>query len=389
MDTIRDSIIACLDDIPDDNEHLISELNNLIQIHGPKICSTIIHILTHLEMEPSKAAECWDKIVIHRNELSNTLKREINLRTAICDYFCSIDVSLRNPKVVEISIFENKDKASKYDSLTGLYNRTHFDDWLRKEIARSKRHNQELSILFFDLDNFKKINDTYGHLAGDVVLKNVSQIISDEIREEDIAVRYGGEELVVILPQTGKMMSFILGERIRSKIETTVQRFEGKAIDVTVSGGLATFPSDSDNETELLQFADRALYEAKCNGKNYIATYQKHKRRYFRMDFNSEIQVQEINTEIAPAEVKANSKNFSKTGLLFESDRGFNIADQIRIHLPLEKAKKSFTIDGSVVRVEVYEADLYEIGVSFSEMDNDARKDISKFMMKHFEDVHF
>ena len=233
MNIIRESIIGCLTKYAGENEKIISELNGIISEYGETAYAAIIHVLAHLNLEPETAKECWEKIVIHREMLNKCLKRDVTIQTVICDYFCSIDMSLKTPKVVEISVFESKEKASRYDELTGLFNRSQLNESINQELARSNRHNYEFSILFLDLDHFKKVNDTYGHLAGDFVLKNMSRLVMEEIRTEDIAIRYGGEEILIILPQTGKMKALALGERIREKIKMTPNIYENKHINMT------------------------------------------------------------------------------------------------------------------------------------------------------------
>ncbi|MCP4755156.1 MAG: diguanylate cyclase [Proteobacteria bacterium] len=388
MDLVRDSVLKCLNDFAGNDDKLIFELEGIVKEKGIETYSTILHVLTHLELEVEKAAERWKAIIEHRQNLMESLGRNVNLRTTICDYFCSIDISLRNPKVVEIHIFENKDKASKYDGLTGLYNRSYFDDYVDREMARAKRHDMDLSMLFFDLDNFKKVNDSYGHPAGDIILKSVAEIILDEIRTEDTAARYGGEEMVVILPQTGKIQSLILAERIREKVELMETHYQEECIRLTISGGVASFPMDADDGVELLKSADNALYEAKSSGKNMICMYSKQKRRYFRMSFNTEIEINRVDGEVEPGYIKGSSKNFSKAGILFESDHQFKMGDKIRLSIPLNKSKEIIKIIGTVVRVEVYGPDQYEIGVSFIEMGKSTENEIMRYMKRHFENIY-
>ena len=387
MDLIRESIIKLLDELPD-NKELVSTLSGLGKKHGKETFSKLIHVLTHLELEPDKAEECWYQIVKHREKLSAILEREINLRTAICDYFCSIDVSFRNPKIVEISVFENKDKASKLDKLTNLYNRGYFDESLKRELARAKRYNLELSVLFFDLDDFKQVNDKYGHLAGDVVLKSVAQILTREVRAEDIPARYGGEELVVILPQTEKIRSLILGERIREEIERVEYRFQNETTHVTVSGGLASFPIDAETPADLVRYADQALYEAKSYGKNNIVIYSKSKRRYLRFDFVSEVEVLNANAKGSARQFTVSSRNFSKTGIMFESAIPLELGDLVRMSIPLEKNEENIIVSGNVVRVEFIRPDCFEIGVSFVKIDKAISVEISKYMIKYFEKIN-
>lgn len=384
MDLIRDAVIKNLHDFSESNDRLLAVLDQLIAQEGVETYSTLIHVLTSLELEPEKAKTCWEKIIAHLATLNQSLKRDVNLRTAICDYFCSIDVSFKNPKIVEISVYEYKDKASKYDDLTSLYNRNYFNESLDREFARAKRYNQELSILFFDLDNFKQVNDSFGHMAGDVVLRNAAKIIRQEIRTEDIAARYGGEEFVIILPQTEKIRSLILGERIREGIKELSFDFQNREIHVTISGGLASFPIDTDNASDLVEFADQALYEAKSNGKNNISVFSKNKRKYLRFELSSEILIKNLKSNGNASHIVANSKNFSKAGMLFKSVVPLEIGTLIQVSVPTGQESEDITITGNIIRVEIFAADEYEIGVSFIKVDKSLENDISKFMINYF-----
>ena len=135
--------------------------------------------MTCLDLDIEEAGKCWFEIIDHYESLCVSTGRRISLTTAICDYFCSVHQSLKNPKVVELHIFEKTIRESNYDSLTGLFNRRYFDEAIERELSLAKRHNTELSLLFFDLDDFKEINDDYGHQAGDAVLKTVAKIIQE------------------------------------------------------------------------------------------------------------------------------------------------------------------------------------------------------------------
>lgn len=219
MEMIRRSILRLLKAYADTDQRLVEELQALIAEQGDTACKTLFHVLTNLDFSPSKARDVWEKIVDHWQHLNTTLGRTVSIRTAVCDYFCSINHVLKNPKFIEIHLFEKTDKYSKYDGLTNLFNRHFFDESLERELARARRHNSVLSILFFDLDDFKQINDTYGHPAGDRVLQKVARIIQEKKRFEDVACRYGGEEMAVILPETGKVSALVLGERIRARVE--------------------------------------------------------------------------------------------------------------------------------------------------------------------------
>ena len=125
--------------------------------------------------------------------------------TTICDYFSEVAINLHNPTMIELQVLEETRKVSRTDALTGLFNRRFFDESLEGEINRAIRYEGHFSLIFFDLDNFKILNDTQGHLAGDLTLKRVAEVMILEKRTEDIACRYGGEELVLVLPETQKI----------------------------------------------------------------------------------------------------------------------------------------------------------------------------------------
>ena len=153
------------------------------------------------------------------------------------------------------------------DSLTHIYNRLHFAHFLDAEIDKSKRYDSKFSIIFFDLDHFKEVNDNYGHLAGDEVLERVTDIVSKANRSADIFARYGGEEFIILTPETDLSGALVHAERLRSDIE----RYQFKSVGrVTSSFGVTEFNPDSDNVETLLERADKALYLAKEYGRNRV-----------------------------------------------------------------------------------------------------------------------
>ena len=159
------------------------------------------------------------------------------------------------------------------DGLTGLYNRRYFQQTLDREFARSKRYKNQLSLALFDIDHFKNVNDTYGHQFGDKVIAEISKIIRNSLRKTDYVARYGGEEIVLILPETPINQTMIPIERIRTKIQDHCFTHAGKSIQVTVSCGLAGIDFDVNTYEELILRTDKALYESKRNGRNQTTIY--------------------------------------------------------------------------------------------------------------------
>lgn len=164
---------------------------------------------------------------------------------------------------------ENLNDAAVIDPLTGCYNRREFEKQLLGHSAAAARHKKALSVFMFDLDYFKTVNDTHGHLGGDQVLKEVSRLVRNSIRKEDILARYGGEEFIAILPETGKNKAMELADRIRTKIAAMQIPYNRTAINVTASFGVAEFLPNTDI-TRLIEDADTMLYKAKLNGRNTV-----------------------------------------------------------------------------------------------------------------------
>jgi diguanylate cyclase (GGDEF)-like protein len=166
---------------------------------------------------------------------------------------------------------EEMDQMANYDAVTGVLNKHVFIRRFKEEFSYSKRKKYGLSLLMIDIDHFKKVNDTYGHMAGDYVLGGVAQRIQEAIRDEDILARYGGEEFSVILRGTDAKDATTLAERVRSLVAAKPFTFEKNSIPVTISIGVATLIGNNfDNTDELIARADACLYKSKENGRNRV-----------------------------------------------------------------------------------------------------------------------
>jgi diguanylate cyclase (GGDEF)-like protein len=172
-------------------------------------------------------------------------------------------------------LFEKVEKLSITDSLTGLFNHRYFYERLGEEISRANRFGNTLSLIMLDIDNFKNFNDTYGHQAGDAVLHTVSRIIQKCIRAIDIASRYGGEEMAVILPGTDIEGAKIIAERIRVGIKEYEQKINHTIVHITVSIGLVCYPIDATTKSDLVGKADQALYWVKHHGKDGVCAFSR------------------------------------------------------------------------------------------------------------------
>lgn len=164
------------------------------------------------------------------------------------------------------------------DPLIGIYNRRYLDRRLHEEFSRARRYNLPMAVLLLDIDLFKRVNDEHGHQVGDQVLSYLGRLVLDSIRESDIAARYGGEEILIIAPNTTATMALTLAERLRRHIEThelvlSSEPARRQAVRITISVGVASLSSDMTNSEQLVGRADEALYRAKQEGRNRVGVY--------------------------------------------------------------------------------------------------------------------
>lgn len=172
---------------------------------------------------------------------------------------------------IEAAFHEEIYRLTITDGLTGIANRRAFEERIKVEVYRALRYARPLSLVMFDLDHFKKVNDTYGHMAGDHVLKTVASAVSSRIREYDAFARYGGEEFALLLPETSKAGAGQVAEEIRASVANTQFIFEDRVIPVTVSMGVAEVVPEFRTHHELVKAADVRLYGAKRDGRNKVA----------------------------------------------------------------------------------------------------------------------
>ena len=167
--------------------------------------------------------------------------------------------------------FEQQYKLATTDGLTELYNHRYFQEQIRMQVEQSKRYNHNFSLIIIDIDFFKKFNDTFGHQSGDAVLRQVAQTLKKNVRSTDIVCRYGGEEMSIILPNTGKDEALSTAQKICERVASKKFKLAGdKETNVTISLGVSTFPYDGDNASTIIEAADKKLYKAKNNGRNQV-----------------------------------------------------------------------------------------------------------------------
>lgn len=176
------------------------------------------------------------------------------------------------------SSFDAVNLMANTDGLTGVYNHRYLQEKLALEIEKVERYKTPLTCMMVDIDDFKKVNDQHGHAFGDLVLVTVARTIRENIRQVDIVGRYGGEEFLVVMPNTSQDVAYVIAERIRRAVETYVYPIRDTTVRVTVSVGMASLSKEHPNKAGLLKAVDDALYQAKRQGKNQISVWKKEMR---------------------------------------------------------------------------------------------------------------
>lgn len=171
---------------------------------------------------------------------------------------------------VESAYHEEIYQMTIKDGLTEIYNKRYFLETLDREMARAQRYERELSMILFDIDRFKNVNDTFGHLAGDYVLQVLAGLVTSRARREEVFARYGGEEFVILMPETTKKGAMELAERLRERVESYSFLFDGEEIPITISVGVATMGKEVIATTDFIKRADVAMYKAKTDGRNLV-----------------------------------------------------------------------------------------------------------------------
>ncbi|KAF0192584.1 MAG: diguanylate cyclase [Gammaproteobacteria bacterium] len=258
------------------------DVNKVIETFSIEIKSILPHHSIHYHyLEQQITVEVGDKA---RNSCSYQLvvcgqslgqitlsrsKKFSSQETALLEkLLCCLVYPLRNSL-----LFRNAQQAALKDPLTGINNRAAMDITLARELELARRHKTPLTLITLDIDRFKQINDTHGHLAGDHVLKAVTDIIAECMRSSDILFRYGGEEFTIILSNTGLRGATLLAERVRKAIESRTITANNRHIPLTVSIGLAT-ANAADTRESLFDKADVAMYQAKSAGRNCVIAYE-------------------------------------------------------------------------------------------------------------------
>jgi diguanylate cyclase (GGDEF)-like protein len=329
--------------------------------HGEPVYAELVYLLSHLRFDPAAAREHWQAIVDHRADLQQRLGTAVDLRVALVSYFVQVNLKLENPKVIELKLFEQTQASAYRDGLTGLHNYRSFGESLERDLERSQRNGEPLSLVMIDVDDFKHYNDTNGHEAGIEVLATIGRLLSEALRGTDEAARYGGEEFALILPGTTKKGALRVAERARVAIAR--HEFPHGAGQpggrLTVSAGVATHPADAADADQLVQRADQAMYVAKSRGKNQTQLFELSRRSHKRFPVGLEGGFKALSHVERPL----HTVELSEAGLSFTTRRELPVGAMIELYLNLPVPHERVDLGARVVRVRPGDDGEYELGV--------------------------
>jgi len=255
---------------------LLQEYNSDGEIYGKLLAS-----LLSCSVPADNAQLVFHRLLRHHQQMVRELDRELDIRVSAMDFALQHPELVRDPVVVDRDTFQLSNRLAAVDELTGLFNRRFLEIALGKEINRAQRYDHVFSILFLDIDDFKSINDAHGHQLGDEVLRRLGAAVRRLLRQEDTGARFGGEEFVIILPQTDAQGAVSFGRRLQSAMHNEEALAETP---ITFSGGISVYPESGQTARQLLNNADTALYQCKLNGKNQIRVHGAEKRKSQRVE---------------------------------------------------------------------------------------------------------
>ena len=340
---------------------------------GLPLFSEMIWAIAHVRVAEKEAEDLWPGLLSHWRDLSATVGRDVGLFVSVLDWFVNVDPRLKDPTVMERVHLEKTEKSAMTDWLTGMYNRGAFRAAALRELRRAQRYRQQLSFIMLDLDDFKKVNDQFGHDRGDLVLKEISRLMRRSIRDIDVAARYGGEEFAILLPETGRMGARAVAERVRCAVgrQTALHGSDEGDVCVTVSAGIAVYPEDGEELGDLLRQADIALYRAKAAGKNTIISEWEERRLARRVTLGgTRTSVSWKNGEESRTLLGA-ARDISRTGVGLMLPESCEVGQMLEMSLDGVGLQEKRPLFGRVVRYQEVRGNTvghsFDVGVALDE----------------------
>jgi len=272
-----------------EDTRLLAAVESLAQEHGNAVYKQMFQLMVGKHFGSELSGRYWREAISHCRKIFRPEFADRGFRPALLDYLRNVAGEFSDPRIIEAEYLHNITRSSVTDGLTGLYNQTYFKKILEMTIANQRRSiDQNFALILLDLDYFKQYNDRCGHLHGDEALRLCAELITAALRDGDMAVRYGGEEFALLLPNVDRHIAFAVAERIRKSIED--YHFPNQELldsgSLTISGGVALFPDNGETAEDIIKAADKELYRAK-ERRNTIHTFSADRRSSFRRSVRS------------------------------------------------------------------------------------------------------
>ena len=271
---VEDNLLKILaKDKKSEGEQELNDYQRFLKERQGLIYGDIIFCLTGLRFVEEEAVRKWNDLLKHKYEISTKLGRNVGIKVSAVDYFYNITGELSDFTVVDNKNLVDAKIKTILDLHTGAFNKDFLLNYLSEICSVGKQKNYIFSLLFFDIDNYKKFNDTFGHILGDYLLISLINFLKKNLSDSDLIFRFGGEEFVVFFPRLDKNKAFEKSSELCRLISEYNFQSELKTenpVGITVSGGLVTFPDNGTDPIELLELADGYLYKSKRFGKNRI-----------------------------------------------------------------------------------------------------------------------
>lgn len=389
-ESLRAELLGLLAEDAHNAHRLADHLDRLSRERGASAHAALLLLLTRLAFDEAEARRHWAGIRERQRELQQALGRDAGVRVAVLDYFVHVNRHLVQPRLIDLEMTDAAELDALRDAKTGLVADRPFRTALQQELRRTRRYGDKASVVLFDIDGFAAVNARVGPILGDRLLREAALLLSNHIRDIDVAARPGEDELAVLLPETDRNGALLVGERFRREVETffAARDTAGEPAGLTVSGGIATYPEDAATPDALLVCAAQALYQAKALGKNLVHAYVPERRRFLRFElapgrFEIEVLGSAGSTTGRP-------RDLSGSGILFLAPEPIDVGARIEIRLADGEFEGRVCVRGTVVRVEELPAaipvagaalpDRFEIGLELDGPGGAALPDVIGFL---------
>lgn len=323
---------------------LVSELS-----YRSGFYTALVSVVCDVDLANEHAKALWERAQTHQLELEARVSQKVDIRLSLMDLLIADPSVGTNPKISDILRDEQRRRDAVFDEVTGLHNRRYFISCITRELSRSTRYGLSFALVFVDLDNFKEINDSFGHATGDEVLRAFGGHLRSLMRAEDVVARYGGDEFIVLMPQTDTDGATHFARRL---LDSAGDLSRHISVGVGFSAGVAAYPEDGSTTEDLIRAADRRLYTAKEEGGASVAE-DCDKRRYDRYASCFAVEV-------------------DLGGLSIETEQRIEVGRTLQLRIHSSHDRRTYCVSSKIVWMsEIRHQSRYRIGTMYRHRDEE------------------